>query len=106
MIKNKLVMGLSTIVLVASLGGGVAQAKSADAAAHTEGDRIETQNPQYKGLKAPHSARKEAAKRLKVDHQLRRQHEDESEGSVDARHGHTEKGSEHTQNPSTQGGAQ
>jgi hypothetical protein len=37
------------------------------------GDRIKTQNPEYKGLKSPHSARKEAAKLLKVVHQQEQQ---------------------------------
>jgi hypothetical protein len=111
MIKNKLVMGLSLTLLVAVGSGGLVQAKNAGGAHNVDGDRIETQNSQYKGLKSPHSSRKEAANRLKVHHQQRREQEaqgreQEAHGSTNSHHGHDENGSDHNQNSSTQGGAQ
>jgi hypothetical protein len=83
--KNKLVMGLSTIVLVASLGGGLAYAKGG-ASLHsvTDGDTVKTQNARQK---TPHSARKEAAKRLKVDHQ--QQHQQKLNEEAKAHYGYT-----------------
>ena len=95
--KNKIVKGLSLISLVVFCGAGIAEPLQSTASLNSEvaGDPIASQNPHYKGLKSGHSSRKEAAKRLKVNHQLQRQQE--AENSVATHQGQT---------PSTQGGAQ
>jgi Flp pilus assembly protein TadB len=95
MIKQNFAKGLSLTVLLAFGGGALAVAaphkKSRDAQIQShKGDRIETQNPSYKGLKSPHSARKDAAKRLKVVHQQERQRK--MKEHVKGQHGYTGKG--------------
>ena len=70
--KNNLAIGLSLTILIAAGIGNVAYAKSAsNSTSNTKSvvDPIQTNNTQYKGLKSPHSSRKDAAKRLKVDYQ-------------------------------------
>ena len=103
--KNKLVMGLSTIVLVASLGGGLAFAKSgAPQQSITDGDTVMTQNDRQK---TPHSAKKEAAKRLKVEHQQEvQQHKNDGANAHQGQNG-SEHGLENNKTPkSSQRGAQ
>lgn len=74
--QNKLAMGLSLAILFALLGGGVALAKGGKTPSQTtanNGDPVQSHNQHNKGLKSPHSARKQAAKRLKVVHQQEHQ---------------------------------
>ena len=91
--KNKLAIGLSLTILIASGMGNVAYAKIASAPpsnTQTIVDPIQTNNTQYKGLKSPHSSRKDAAKRLKVVYQLEHQQKLQNWGKT--HHGHTGQG--------------
>ena len=88
--KNKLALGLCLTILVALGVGNVAHAKSAaDSPANpiSAGDPVQTHNPQNKGLKSPHSARKQAAKRLRLGHQQK--HQQKLQNWANAHHGYT-----------------
>jgi hypothetical protein len=90
---NKLAMGLSLTILVALWGGGIAHAKGAatsPANPMSAGDPVQTQNPHNKGLKSPHSARKEAAKRLRPAYQ--QEHQQKLQNWAKAHHGYTGQG--------------
>jgi hypothetical protein len=91
--KNKLAIGLSLTILIAVGMGNVAYAKSAStSSSNTKSvvDPIQTNNTQYKGLKSPNSSRKEAAKRLKVDHQ--QEHQQKLQNWTNTHHGFTGRG--------------
>jgi hypothetical protein len=92
--KNKLfVTGLSLIILVALGAMNMAHAKkTADSAANpiSAGDPVQTHNPQNKGLKAPHSARKTAAKRLRSAYQQK--HQQKLQNWAKAHQGYTGQG--------------
>ncbi len=102
--KNKLVMGLSLIVLVASVDGGLAHANSATP--HhviTDGDTVKTLNSRQK---TPHSARKEAAKRLKVEHQQEEQKHKNDGANAYQGQNTSENGLENNKTPKSKRGAQ
>ncbi|MEI7995363.1 MAG: hypothetical protein WCH01_10725 [Methylococcaceae bacterium] len=91
--KNKLAIELSLTILIAVGMGNVAYAKSASTSpSNTKSvvDPIQTNNTQYKGLKSPNSSRKEAAKRLKVDHQ--QEHQQKLQNWTNTHHGFTGRG--------------
>jgi hypothetical protein len=71
--KNKLTLGLSLTILVAFLGGGIAHATAGPS--NKAANIVDPIQSQHKRLQTRHSARKEAAKRLKVVHQQQHQHE-------------------------------
>ncbi|MFI3221202.1 MAG: hypothetical protein QX189_19120, partial [Methylococcales bacterium] len=69
-------IGLSLTILVVLGAGNVVYAANSPAnptIQMRDGDPIDSHNPQNKGLKTPHSTRKEAAKRLKQEHQEQEQ---------------------------------
>ena len=91
--KNKLAIGLSLTILIALAMWNVAYAKSATTPpSNTKSvvDPIQTNNTQYKGLKSPHSSRKDAAKRLKVDYQ--QDHQQKLQNWANTHHGFTGQG--------------
>ena len=91
--KNKLAIGLSLTILIALGMGNVAYAKSASISpSNTKSvvDPIQTNNTQYKGLKSPHSSRKDAAKRLKVSYQ--QDHQQKLQNWGKSHHGNTGQG--------------
>jgi hypothetical protein len=90
--RNKLAMGLSLAILFAFLGGGVALAKGGNATQNpaNNGDPVQSHNQHNKGLKSPHSARKQAAKRLKVIHQ--KEHQQKLHGWAKAHKGQGQAG--------------
>jgi hypothetical protein len=106
---SKFVRGLCLTILVAFGGGNVALAKSPAASPTnptSNGDPVQTHNKQNKGLKSPHSARKAAAKRLKVEHQ--QEHQQKLQNWAKAHHGYTglgQAGNSHSKIPSKNGGA-
>jgi hypothetical protein len=103
--KNQIVMGLSTIVLVASLGGGLAQAKNVDGRHHdpmTDSDVVKTQNSRQK---TPHSLRKEAAKRLKTAHIQEQQQHQQDGARVHHGQGQAEGSLDNDQTPTIHEGA-
>jgi hypothetical protein len=74
MSRSKLVKGLCLTILVGLAGGGLAHAKGASTESQMKiGDPMPSKNSNFKGIKSPHSSRKEAAKRLKVIHQQKHQ---------------------------------
>ena len=88
--KNKLAIGLSLTILIALGMWNVAYAKSASTSpSNTKSvvDPIQTNNTQYKGLKSPHSSRKDAAKRLKVGYQ--QEHQQKLQNWGKSQHGYT-----------------
>jgi hypothetical protein len=88
--RNKLAMGLSLTILVAFLGNGIALAKGGEGSSHNQtnqGDPIQTNNTYNKGLKSPHSARKQAGKRLRLIHQ--QAHQQKLQKWAKAHHGYT-----------------
>jgi hypothetical protein len=105
---NKFVRGLCLAILVALGGGNVALAKGAAASPTNptgNGDPVQTHNTHNKGLKSPHSARKKAAKRLKVVHQ--QEHQQKLHDWAKAHHGFTglgQAGNSHSKKPSKNGG--
>ena len=103
--KNKLAKGLSLTILIALCGGGVVQAVQGAPSKNPAGvgDPIASQNPHYKGIKAPHSSRKEAARRLKRTHL---QQEQLKHGRVKAKQAQSQSGSSvaTNQTPASQGG--
>lgn len=72
--KSVISIGLILPILVALVAGNVSYA-AAPAPAKSVANRepVQSNNPHYKGLKTPHSSRKDAAKRLKSVHQMERQ---------------------------------
>ena len=108
--RNIVSIGLSLTILIALGMGNVAYSKTAStSSSNTKSvvDPIQTNNTQYKGLKSPHSSRKDAAKRLKVVYQLEHQQKLQNWGK--SHHGHTVQGqAEHGfvnhQTPVNQGG--
>ena len=90
--KNKLAKGLSLTILIALCGGGVAQAVQGAPSQNPAGvgNPIALQNPHYKGLKSPHSSRKNAAKRLKVGYQ--QEHQQKLHNWVKSHQGKTRQG--------------
>ena len=91
--KNNLAIGLSLTILIALGIGNVAYAKSASTSpSNTKSvvDPIQTNNTQYKGLKSPHSSRKDAAKRLKVGYQQK--HQQKLQNWAKSHHGYTGQG--------------
>jgi len=103
--KINVAMGLSLTILVALYGGGVAQAVQGNHSQNPAGvsDPIASQNPNYKGIKSPHSSRKEAAKRLKMAHLLQ---ERLKHGGVKAKQVQNQTGASvgTNQTPANQGG--
>ena len=87
--KNKLAKGLSLTILVAICGSGIAQAVQGNHSQNPAGvsDPIASQNPHYKGIKSPHSSRKDAAKRLKVGY--RQEHQKRLHDWAKTQHGYT-----------------
>jgi hypothetical protein len=67
--KNKFALGLSLTILVALLGGGLADAKTNRASEHTPMNDGEPGQSHNKRHKAPHYTRKSAAIRLKAEYQ-------------------------------------
>jgi hypothetical protein len=88
--RMSLVVGLLMTILVAFLGGEVVLAGTVPNNPTSKGDPIQTNNKHNKGLKSPHSARKQAAKRLRVGHQ--QQHQQKLQNWAKAHHGYTGKG--------------
>jgi hypothetical protein len=90
--QNKLAKGVSLAILFAFLVGGVALAKSVNSAQNptNNGDPVQSHNASNKGLKSPHSARKQAAKRLKVIHQ--KEHQQKLHGWAKAHKGQGQAG--------------
>jgi hypothetical protein len=108
--QKKLAMGLSLAILFAFLGGGVALAKGSVTQSQnptSNGDPVESHNTNNKGLKSPHSARKQAAKRLKLVHQQEHQQKlqnwaKEHQGYIG--HGQAGDGLSNNQTPARHGG--
>jgi hypothetical protein len=89
------VTGVLLAFLVALCGVGLAQAKAkavkgATQASTNVGDPVQSHNKSNKGLKSPHSARKQAAKRLKVIHQ--KEHQQKLHGWAKAHKGQGQAG--------------
>jgi len=105
------VAGLSMTILLTVLTGGVALAKSGGASSQNtikNDSPALSHNPSNKGLKSPHSARKQAAKRLRQAHQ--KDHQQKLQRWVSAHHGYTGLGEagdgfSNTLNPAQNGGA-
>lgn len=108
--RNKLAMGLSLAILFAFLGGSVALAKGGRTLSQnptSNGDPVQSHNTHNKGLKSPHSARKQAAKRLRVLHQQK--HQQKLQKWAKEHHGYTGQGQtgdgfSNSQLPANQGG--
>ena len=83
--RNKLALGLSLTILVAFLGGGVANATGAPA--NKPSNIVDPVQSPNKRQQTRHSARKEAAKRLKLVHQ--QQHQQELKKWAKAHQGYT-----------------
>jgi hypothetical protein len=82
--KNRNIsIGLCLTILVAFGAGNALAATSPDNPGHAK-------NPQNKGLKTPHSSRKEAAKRLKPVYQ--QEHQQKLQDWANAHHGYTGQG--------------
>ena len=91
--SNKLAIGLCLTILVALDGVNVVHAKGAatsPANPMSAGDPVQTHNPHNKGLKSPHSARKEAAKRLRPAYQQK--HQQKLQNWAKAHQGYTGQG--------------
>jgi hypothetical protein len=110
--RNKLAMGLSLTILVAFLGNGIVLAKGGVGSTHSQanqGDPVQTHNVQNKGLKSPHSARKQAGKRLKLVYQQK--HQQKLQKWAKSHHGYTGQGQvgdgfNNNQAPASNGGQQ
>lgn len=88
--RMSLAMGLSMTILVAYLGVDPALAGVVSNSPVSKGDPILTNNKHNKGLKSPHSARKLAAKHLRLGFQQKQQKK--LQNWAKAHHGYTGKG--------------
>ncbi|MBK8814895.1 MAG: hypothetical protein IPN42_05020 [Methylococcaceae bacterium] len=83
------VAGLSMSALLTVLGGNVALAKGGNSTQNPthNGDPVQSHNKSNKGLKTPHSARKQAAKRLQAHHQ--KEHQQKLQKWAESHHGYS-----------------
>ncbi len=99
--KNRNIsIGLGLTILVALVAGNVSYA--ATPAAASQENPGHAKNPQNKGLKTPHSTRKEAAQRLKQGHLQQQQQQHQHGGRAKAQKGQGQAGN--NQAPANQGG--
>lgn len=82
-------IGLLLAILFAFWGSGSALAVGNPQAKANNREPVQNPTILQKGLKSPHSARKEAAKRLKIEHQ--QQHEQKIQNWAKKHHGYTSK---------------
>jgi len=100
-------IGLSLTILVALGAGNIVYAATSPAnptIQMREGNPIDSHNPQNKGLKTPHSTRKEAAKRLKQGHQQQQQQQQQQQHGGGKNQGQAGVSTGNNQAPSNQGG--